>query len=706
MRVAVDVPGERLFDYTVPPLQASPPRGARVRVPWGKDGVAIGIVVAYAPDTDVPPDRLKPFDAVLNDLPPLPDEWLALADFASRYYQRGLAETLLQGLPEPLKAVDRYRQAPDGAWVSIPIERALRALGRLPPPERRRAKRQTTLTNPHASAVSAVDPAASATAALPLNAQQRAALAAFDALLATPHPVPLLLHGVTGAGKTEVYLCAIERLMAAGKQALLLVPEINLTPQLEARVRARFPTHRIAVLHSGIAESERTLSWIAAMHGDADIVLGTRLAIFTPMPRLGAILVDEEHDASYKQQEGIRYSARDLAVWRARQRAIPVMLGSATPALETWANAQQGRYGVATLSARARAGARLPEIVLVDERVDRPVEGLTQRVREALCDTLAAAAQSIVYLNRRGYAPVLACGACGWVAGCAHCTGHAVYHKADRRLHCHHCGAQARVPQRCPTCGNQDLAPLGRGTQRVEETLRALLPQARIARIDADATRRKGTAQALFDAVHGGLVDVLVGTQMLAKGHDFARVTTVAVIGADAALYSHDFRAPERLFQQLMQVAGRSGRADRAGRVLIQTRYPDHPLYSALLTHDYARYAQALLDERRDAHLPPYTHQAILRAQARDMETALGFLTQALVQARALPQVDEVRLYDPVPMALSRVANQERAQLLVESPRRAALQAFLPAWAQALGGRTAGRQGALKWHLEVDPLDI
>ena len=424
--------------------------------------------------------------------------------------------------------------------------------------------------------------------------------------------------------------------------------------------------------------------------------------MFAPLPRLGLIIVDEEHDPSYKQQEGLRYSARDLAVWRAHQLRLPVLLGSATPSLESWWNAEQGRYRCITMAERARAGAVLPTMRLIDTSVDQARDGLSQAVRQALEQTHARGEQSLVFMNRRGYAPVLACAACGWVAGCKRCTAHAVFHKADGRLHCHHCGWETRVPVACPTCGNLDLAPLGRGTQRIEENLAAALPGARIARIDADSTRRKGSASALFEQMHAGAIDVLVGTQMVAKGHDFERVSLVVVLGADAALFSADFRAPERLFQQLMQVAGRAGRAATPGRVLIQTRYPTHPMFAALVAHDYAHYAHQLIEERRDAGLPPFTHQAILRAEAKKLETALAFLQDA----RGLVAAEGVRAYDPVPMTLTRLANIERAQLLVESASRAVLQAFLPRWTAALGVRGAVRARGVRWHLEVDPLDI
>ncbi|MDE2611098.1 MAG: primosomal protein N', partial [Burkholderiales bacterium] len=430
--------------------------------------------------------------------------------------------------------------------------------------------------------------------------------------------------------------------------------------------------------------------------------------VLASLPHLRLVVVDEEHDPSYKQQESLRYSARDLAVWRAHQRGIPIVLGSATPSLDSWRRAQQGRYQLLTLRERASPEAALPAVRLIDlqreSQAQRALEdGLAQPLLGAIAERLARGQQSLLFLNRRGYAPVLACDACGWISGCPRCSAHLVLHKSERRLRCHHCGLEAAIPRACPDCGNLDLAPLGRGTQRIEETLVRRFPQARIARIDADSTRRKGSAQALFDEVHAGEIDILVGTQMVAKGHDFRNVTLVGVVNADAALFSHDFRAGERLFSQLMQVSGRAGRAGQPGEVLIQTRYADHPLYAALLRHDYAGFAAGQLAEREQAGLPPFTHQALLRAEARALAVALEFLQTAreLGQTPALAAT-QVTLYDPVPMTLVRVANSERAQLLVESPSRPALQQFLSAWIPCL----RQTKTAARWYLEVDPLDI
>lgn len=567
-----------------------------------------------------------------------------------------------------------------------------------------------TLTAGQADAVAAIHGALVAAGARRLAASQ--AKPDTTPVDDTPACTPFLLYGVTGSGKTEVYLRAVaEALREPEAQVLVLVPEINLTPQLEGVFRTRFPNEMLVTLHSGLAEGERARHWLAAHRGEARVVLGTRLAIMASLPHLRLIVIDEEHDPSYKQQEGLRYSARDLAIWRANRLRIPVVLGSATPSLDSWRRADQGRYVRLAMPERATPDAVLPRVSLIDMEIERKRqravhEGLSQPLLAALRARLEAGEQSLLFLNRRGYAPVLNCDACGWISDCRRCSAHMVLHKPERRLRCHHCGAEARIPHACPDCGNLDLAPLGRGTQRIEEALTAHFPDARLARIDADSTRRKGSAQALFAQVHAGEVDILIGTQMVAKGHDFRNVTLVGVVNADSALFSHDFRAAERLFAQLMQVAGRAGRAARAdgpGDVLIQTRYASHPLFAALMRHDYPGFAAQQLEERRVALLPPFTHQALLRAEARKLDDAMAFLRQAR-EIAATPALNDPRisLWDPVPMTMVRIAGTERAQLVVESPHRGALQRFLTQWMSEL--RTL--RAPVRWHLEVDPLEI
>jgi primosomal protein N' (replication factor Y) len=452
-----------------------------------------------------------------------------------------------------------------------------------------------------------------------------------------------------------------------------------------------------------MAEGERLLHWLAAHTGQARIILGTRLSILAYLPHLKMIVIDEEHDPSYKQQEGLRYSARDLAVWRAHQLAIPVVLGSATPSLETWQHAKAGRYRKLALRERAVKDAVLPIVKIINLEREKPSEGLTQRLISAIRLRLEKGEQSLLFLNRRGYAPVLHCDACGWISNCTRCTAHLVMHKLDKRLRCHHCGLEQHIPRRCPTCGNVDLQPLGRGTQRLEEGLKMLFPEARVFRIDADSTKLKGSAEAAFDTVHRGEVDILIGTQMVAKGHDFKNLTLVAALNPDSALFSQDFRASERLFAQLMQVAGRAGRAAQkeggnASEVLVQTRYPDHPLYHALMAHDYDRFADDLVEERQQAAMPPFIYQALLRAEAKELETAIAFLHEAAnCQAH-----QGITINDPIPMTMTRVHNVDRAQLLIESASRPALQAFLKVWIVTL----RAMKTRVKWGVEIDPVDI
>ena len=702
LRVALDTPvlaaaGDGLYDYRW--TGAAEP-GQLAIVPFGSRTV-VGLVAEISDAATVEPERLRDAIAIVEGVSPLSTEWLELARFAARYYHRSLGEVALPSLPGPLRQADRYVLSPPSAGrtrvAHLPsIDRAMKRAERAAP-EQAKARGESPPVE-----------------TLELNAMQADALAVvLEARTGGTRLLPMLLYGVTGSGKTEVYLRAIADTIAAGLQALVLVPEINLTPQLAETFQQRLPQASVASLHSGHAEGRRLHQWWLAHEGKVDVLLGTRLAVLASMPRLGLIVVDEEHDASYKQQEGLRYSARDLAIMRARQgregRSLPVVLASATPSMETWARAEQGRYRKLVLSERASSDASLPTIRLVPLLHAKTEHGLTVAVREAIADRVARREPVLVFHNRRGYAPVLACGACGWLSDCPRCSVHAVFHQADRRLHCHHCGWQQRVPRACPACGNADLAAIGRGTQRVEENLRSLFPGARIARIDRDSTRRKGAAASLLEAVHLGHLDILVGTQMLAKGHDFRNVTLVCVLDADSALYSHDFRASERLFSNLMQVAGRAGRGGaRSGQaeVLIQTRAPEHPLFGALVEHDFTRFAASLLDERRRAGLPPFSHQAVLRAEAKTPEDALTFLSSARAEgvriADELGSTDQVTLYDPVPMTIARIAGVERAQLLVESSVRPALHAFLDAWLAAL----QATRPRTRWHVEIDPLDI
>ncbi|RFU47436.1 primosomal protein N' [Paraburkholderia sp. DHOC27] len=745
VRVALDHPLPTLFDYRCDAAEPAQP-GMLVSVPFGKRQV-VGLVREVTAHSEVPADKLRVAGALCEACPPLSEAWLELAEFAADYYQRGVGEVALPALPQALRDASRWDRllAPVERFQLLPAGRAALpdALPARASALRRLAQALVDNETLLAADARAIHPKAIATLAawqaegwVSLEVTEAAELAALPALQGDrlPAPVlptltgeqtaaveairdaqgfaPFLLHGVTGSGKTEVYLRALAAILEArpDAQALVLVPEINLTPQFEAAFRARFAAldgTSIVTLHSGLAEGERARNWFAAHSGRARIVLGTRLAVLASLPKLAIIVVDEEHDPAYKQQEGLRYSARDLAIWRAKQLGLPVVLGSATPSLESWWQADQGRYTRLTLSRRAVAEAVLPTVKLIDLEEERrrgraSVEGLSGPLIAALKTRLERGEQSLVFLNRRGYAPQLACDACGWVAGCPRCSAYVVLHKPERSLRCHHCGWEARIPRACPDCGNVDIAPLGRGTQRVEETLASAVPGARVLRIDADSTRRKGSAQALFSDVHAGDVDILVGTQMIAKGHDFQRVSLVGVLNADTALFSHDFRASERLFAQLMQVSGRAGRAGLPGEVLVQTRYPRHALYHALARHDYVGFANSTLAERRDAHLPPFVYQALLRAEGRTLEAAIAFLQQAAAELSQIPAAERVTVYDAVPLTIVKVMHVHRAQLLIESASRAALQATLRAWQPVL--RTL--KGVLRWNLEVDPLDI
>jgi primosomal protein N' (replication factor Y) len=530
-----------------------------------------------------------------------------------------------------------------------------------------------------------------------LTGEQRHAVEKISATFGTFSP--WLLDGVTGSGKTEVYFRLIEAAVGHGLQTLLMVPEINLTPQLEARFLQRFPGVRLVSLHSGLSDGERCERWLAAFAGDAQVVLGTRLSVFTPLPRLGLVIVDEEHDASFKQQEGLRYSARDLAVFMARQRRVPIVLGSATPALESYHNARSGRFGHLHLSTRPAASP--PQIRLIETRAARQTHGMSEPLLQAIRERLARGEQSLVFLNRRGFAPALVCDACGWAAQCGRCAARLVWHLRAARLRCHYCGHEEHMPPACPDCGDQDLKGLGQGTQRLEEALAGIFPDARILRIDRDSTRRKRSWQAMREDIHGDRVDVLVGTQMLAKGHDFPKLTLVAIVNPDSALFSADFRAAEKLFQQLMQVAGRAGRADLHGEALVQTQFPAHPLYQALLRQDYRAFADELLAERKRSGFPPFVYQALLRAEALSERAVMDFLAQAVRSAAAHDKA--VTLYDPVPAAIARVAGHHRAHLLVQSSSRGDLQRFLSNWYPTLAQKNAGK---VRWSIDVDPLEL
>jgi len=693
LEVAVQTPAHSgvggLLSYRSPmPLLP----GQLVRVPLGRREV-LGVVwqvQAQAPE-GIALTAVKDIAAVLEGVGPLNGHWLKLVQFAAQYYQRSLGEVALSALPPQLRDLNPTQLA--------------RRLKKLPDPA-------TPLADVQGPT---------------LSEQQSTALQQM-----TEQAGPFLLFGNTGSGKTEVYLQAVQRLLQSDPQAqaLLMVPEINLTPQLEARVQARFGAQAVVSMHSGLTGPQRLKSWLAAHSGAARIVLGTRMAVFASMPHLKLIVVDEEHDPSYKQQEGARYSARDLAVYRGHQLGAQVLLGSATPSLESWHQSRPadegGRYVRLHMPERVGAAA-LPQVRRVDMNHQPRRTVLSAPVLQTLQDRVAKGEQSMLLLNRRGYAPVLHCADCGWKSECKHCSAFRVFHKIDRTLRCHHCGFTDRVPRACPECGNADIAPLGRGTEQLEEHLSELLAHVkrpdggpvRIARIDADTTKLKGALESQLAQVHSGDVDILVGTQMIAKGHDFRRITLVVAVNPDSALFSSDFRAPERLFALLMQAAGRAGRAAGQGspsEMLVQTFHPTHPLLEALKRHDYPAFAASELAERTAASLPPISHQALLRADARSQDVAQGFLGAArgaleellMTMSGGTELLEQVSLYPAVPLSMQRVANVERAQMLLESPSRSELHKVLSQLQAVLHHLRSQpeHKGVIRWLVDVDPQAI
>ncbi len=707
IRVLVQTPAHSQLaaPLTYHNVQALAP-GSLVRVPLGRRET-LGVVWDDEPPAAGPPldaARVRAISAVLTGIAPLADHWRQLVAFAASYYQRSTGEVALAALPPPLRDLSEQQ-----------LQRRLQRKARFKAPEAAPGAAQAA-------------PALSTEQQLVIEQLRR-------------HDGTFLLFGATGSGKTEVYLQSVQELLTSrpAAQALVMVPEINLTPQLqrvfEQRFAPLFGVDAVVCLHSGMTNPQRLASWLAAHSGAARIVLGTRMAVFASMPGLQLIIVDEEHDPSYKQQEGARYSARDLAVYRGRLQGARVILGSATPSLESWHHsrptAQGGRYLRLHMPSRIGAQSRLPLVRRVDMNHQPRHAIIAPPLLDAIKQRIAVGEQSLIFLNRRGYAPVLQCGACEWKSACPHCSAFRVFHKIDRSLRCHHCGFAEPVPRACPQCGNLDIAPVGRGTERLQEHLVHLLADIcrpgsetatnphgtpiHVARIDADSTRHSGSLQSQLAQVHSGEVDVLVGTQMVAKGHDFRRITLVAAVNPDNALFSSDFRAPERLFSLLMQAAGRAGRdAAISGQseMWIQTQQPKHPLFEALKRHDYPAFAAQQLQERQRAGLPPFSFQALLRAEARTQAVAQGFLSAASSTARSelaqRPGFDQVVLYPAVPMLVQRVANVERAQMLVESPSRVALQNFLSAWHGVLHATRQGDagRGLLRWAVDVDPLAI
>ncbi len=721
LRVALPVPLARLFDYRPPPGQAVGPDwiGCRVRVPFGRgDGVQVGVVVALA-DADPNGPELKPALARLDAEALISGELFDSLRWVSAYYHAPLGEVLATALPTALRAGQAVPETARHGWqLTVEGRTAAAAPGRDGKPRElllrlaarplgedwldqaecdwrpaARALAQRGLAERIALA-GTVEPALAAPGPplMPAQAQALAKIRAESGFRAW------LLEGVTGSGKTEVYLQAIADCLAAGKQALVLVPEIGLTPQALARFRQRLgvPVH---ALHSGLADGERARAWMAMARGEARVLVGTRSAIFCPLPQAGLIVVDEEHDGSYKQQDGIRYHARDLALVRASKLGVPVLLGSATPSLETLHNALSGRYGHLRLAQRA-GGAKPPTVRVVDVR-KRPLRnGLSEELLDAVARCLARGEQALVFKNRRGYAPVLICHDCGWSAHCKRCDAAMTVHAGGRRLICHHCGARATPPNACPDCASLALQPQGAGTERIEEALAARFPDALMIRVDRETTRKRDAIEKHLEAF-GEQSGILVGTQMLAKGHDLPRLTLVAVVGVDEGLFSADFRAGEKLAQLLIQVAGRAGRALLPGEVLLQTHHPEHPLLNTLLAGGYPAVAAMQLAEREAAQFPPYAHLALLRAEAPTESDMQGFLHEA---RDAFGKHDGVQLNGPMPAPMARRAGKARGQILLDAPQRAPLHAALQSWLPSLQALKSARK--VRWSLDVDPTDL
>jgi primosomal protein N' (replication factor Y) len=733
LKIALDVPLDRLFDY----LSAGQVVhvGQRVLVPFGRRQ-QIGIVMALADSSDFAVEKLKPILQAFADETPLDAATLNLIKFSADYYQYPFGQALLSALPARLRqiapAVSRkqYAYQLTDLGLTIDIEQiskrqlvmrrvfaALHArVSALTEAEldlssssaRKAVKQLVNLAWVSSQQVEAgLRLPAIASAPVPeLNAEQKFAVESI--LQASQGFKAWLLHGITGSGKTEVYIRLMQQVLAHNDaQVLVLVPEINLTPQLEARFRSRLADYPLVSLHSNLSEGERLHHWQLAQSGAAKIIIGTRLSIFTPLPKLKLIIIDEEHDSSYKQQDSMRYHARDVALVRAKRLNIPVVLGSATPALESWHNAtanqvQANKYNLLSLNQRAVTAAKLAQIECIDTSKVHLQQGLTPQLVAALRLRLARKEQSLLFINRRGYSPVLLCAACHWIAPCMRCSSKLVVHLGLKKLRCHHCGHEQKIPNQCPSCGDADLHPTGHGTQRLEQTLAQLFPDARIARVDRDSTSRKNALVEILEKVHQQEIDILIGTQMLAKGHDFPNLTLVGVIDTDGALHSPDFRASERLFAQLMQVAGRAGRADKAGQVIIQTQFPEHVLFNALRTQDYVSYANELLQEREQVQFPPYVFTALLRAEANEYALVQAFLQHAFELARSLGS--EVLVYDPVRPQMERLKGMERGHVLMQATQRPALHQLLKYLVAEIRAKSVAAK--VRWAIDVNPLEF
>ncbi|GMR20081.1 MAG: primosomal protein N' [Gammaproteobacteria bacterium] len=727
LRVAVPVPLRRLFDYLPPSRGDIPAIGARIRVPFGRRQL-VGLVVAHADSSAIPLKQLKAVLEAIDKRPLLSESLMKLMHWSARYYHHAPGEVFLgmlpafvrRGRPAEISRQCIWRISESGRALNedalrrAPLQRTLlQALTQTPAglnaaqladiAKGWRAAMKSLMQRGWAEETARAEESPATTEAIPgpgLNDDQLQAVNAITGSLECFRR--WLLFGVTGSGKTEVYIEVMSQVIAAGKQVLVLVPEIGLTSQLVNRVKTRLGV-TVAVMHSGLNDSERLHSWMQAHKGMAQVVLGTRSAVYAPFRSLGLIVVDEEHDSSFKQQDGFRYHARDVAIVRARDENIPIILGSATPSLESLYQVKQCNYQMLQLPNRT-GRARAPKVELIDMRRTPADSGLSPQLFDALKANLGKEEQSLVFLNRRGYAPVYMCYRCGWLAPCPRCDARLIVHQGSRRLRCHHCGADQPIPGACPQCGTEDLHPIGEGTEKLEETLKQRLPNARIARIDRDSTRRKGSFDDLMNKVEQGEIDILVGTQMLAKGHDYHDLTLVAVVNADQGLFSIDFRAPEHMVQQIMQVSGRAGRGDKPGKVLIQTWHPEHVVFDALKQNNYLVFADKALFERRAAQLPPYAHLASLRGEATSKHNVQEFIAQAYQSGKQIGDTMQIELSAPITSVMEKRAGRFRMQILLQSSKRPELHRHLELWLPLLEEMPLAKK--VRWSLDVDPMDL
>ena len=726
VRVAVAVPLRTAFDYLPPADTEIPAVGMRVRVPFG-NRTRVGVVLAVTDHSEIPEQRLRPIISVLDDVALLPTDCLELLQWASEYFHHPIGEVVVGTLPKRLRNGASATLIRSKRYLLTEAGAAAVAQQQLQRAPRQRELLQRIASSPHGLADADlvgqrssartvlrklldkgwvrrvdddVEPSLNPPTTLPpvcLNDDQQAAVDMLRSAVGSFGAY--LLEGVTGGGKTEVYLALIQHVVERGFQALVLIPEIGLTLQIMSRFTQRLDC-AMSVLHSGLSDRERTVAWLRARSGEAKVIVGTRSAVFVPAANLGLIVVDEEHDLSFKQQEGFRYSARDLAVVRAQRSRIPVVLGSATPSLETLLNVYRKRYGWVRLPKRAGA-ATPPTMEIIDIRRRRLTGGISQPLAQALCACVSSGKQALLFVNRRGYAPVFTCHDCGWVSECLHCDARLTWHREDQQLRCHYCGAISPAVDNCPACAGSHLYSLGIGTQRCVAAVQKLLPDARVERIDRDSTSHRGSLEQVLQRIHAGNTDVLVGTQMVAKGHHFSRVTLVGIVDADSGLYGVDLRSPERMGQLLIQVAGRAGREGTAGRVLIQTRHPDHPLLRTLVRDGYGAFSEQALVERKASNMAPFSNLSMVRAEARTLEDALRFLQRA--GTCAADCATKIAVLGPVPAPMPRRADRYRAQLLLQASDRTSMQQFLQAWIPQL--EVLPEVNRVRWSIDVDPQD-